>query len=61
MDRPRHDHTLLIFCAALFLFNSPLTSWWSGLRLPWYALFVLWMLIIVLVAMNQWRGTDRGD
>jgi len=59
-DFPRHDHTLLIFFAAIFIFNSPLTSWWSRLGLPWYAIFIVWAVFILLVAMNHKRDTKDG-
>jgi len=58
--RPPSDHSLLIFLFGLFLFNSPLRQWWSGLALPWYAMYLPWLLIIVLVAINQKRQ-QRGD
>ncbi len=54
------DHTLLIALVALFLVNSPFTAWWARLSLPWYAMFILWAVIIALVAVNQWR-INRGD
>ena len=58
------DHSLLIFLLALFLVNSPLKQWWSGLTLPWYAMYLPWLLIIVLLAVNQHRQKrkiDRGN
>jgi len=58
--RPPSDHSLLIFLFGLFLFNSPLRQWWSELALPWYAMYLPWLLIIVLVAINQKRQR-RGD
>lgn len=59
-ERPASDHALLICLLGLFLINSPLTSWWSALLLPWYAMFAPWLLVIVLVAWNQRRRQD-GD
>lgn len=56
----RTDYTLLIFALAVFLFNSPLNSWWASLSLPWYMVFILWAVIIVLVAWNQMRQ-EHGD
>lgn len=58
------DHSLLICLLALFLINSPLNQWWSTRELPWYAMYLPWLLIIVLVAINQLRQNrkaDRGD
>ncbi|MEE9319383.1 MAG: hypothetical protein V3U76_02955 [Granulosicoccus sp.] len=56
-----HDHTLLIFLFALAMIASPLSNWWSRLDLPWYAIFIPWALVIALAAVNQLRGSDRGD
>jgi len=57
-SRPPYDHTLLIAALALFLVSSPMTRWWAHLALPWYAIFVPWLLIIVLVWANR-RGERR--
>ena len=57
----RNDHTLLIFLLALFLFNSPLSSLWSTLQLPWYSIFIAWLVVIVLAAFNHRRGDDNAD
>jgi len=59
MQSRRHDHTLLILIVAIFLFVSPLTAWWSLLELPWYAIFLPWIFVVVLIAMNQrWQKLD---
>lgn len=61
---PPGDHSPLICLLALFLFSSPLNRWWSTLPLPWYAMYLPWLLIIILVAINQLRlnrKQDRGD
>jgi len=58
-SRPGPDHTLLIGAAALFVINSPLTSWWAALSLPWYAMFIPWLVVIVLVWWNQRGNTDQ--
>lgn len=54
------DHSLLIALFALFILCSPLNQWWSAMRLPWYMLFAPWLLIIILIALNQKRQR-RGD
>jgi len=59
-DKNRHDHTLLIFFAAIFVLNSPLTDWWSALALPWYAIFIVWGVFIALAAINAMRDSDDG-
>lgn len=58
--KPVSDHSLLIFLVGVFLVNSPLRQWWSELTLPWYAMYIPWFIIIVLVAINQVRQ-QRGD
>lgn len=45
--------TALVFLLGVFLFASPFVSWWSGLHLPWYAIFVPWALLIALAAFNS--------
>ena len=56
------DLTLLIMLAALFIFHSPFTRWWTGLGLPWYSVFLLWLLVIVLIALNAYAGRQQsGD
>ncbi len=59
-EKNRHDHTLLIFFAAVFIFNSPLTNWWSLLGLPWYAIFIVWAGFILLAALNLKRDPSDG-
>jgi len=61
MQSQRYDHTLLILIAAVFLFVSPLTSWWSAFELPWYAIFIPWALVVALIAMNQHRLRRDDD
>lgn len=55
------DLTLLITLAALFIFHSPFTQWWTGLDLPWYTVFLLWLLVIALIAINSLGGRHDGD
>jgi len=56
-----YDHTLLILIAAIFLFISPLTSWWSSLELPWFAIFIPWAAIVALIGLNQHRLGRNDD
>jgi len=58
--KPLSDHSLLIFLVGLFVINSPLRQWWSELALPWYTMFIPWLIVIGLVAINQMRQ-HRGD
>lgn len=56
------DLTLLTTLTALFVFHSPFTRWWTGLGMPWYSVFLLWLLVIVLVAVNAMTGgNDSAD
>jgi hypothetical protein len=57
---PASDHSLLIALLALFVINSPLNHWWAKLPLPWYSLFLPWLVVIALVAWNQSRQ-NGGD
>ena len=61
-DNHKLDYTLLLFLAALFLFNSPFFGWWSQLHLPWYTIFLVWLAVIAMVAVNHHRSnTDDRD
>lgn len=62
-------HALLLMLGAIFLFHSPFTQWWAGLGLPWYSVFIFWVFLIVLVALDNLSSTadkteeedKRGD
>lgn len=63
MDAPgarssRLDGVLLLLVLALFLFASPFTAWWAGIAPAWYLPFLLWGLLIALVAVHQWVQPD---
>jgi len=58
--RPSTDLTVLLVLAALFIFHSPFTRWWASLQLPWYTVFVLWFIVILLIALNSLSGGNRG-
>lgn len=55
------DLTLLLFLAALFVFHSPFARWWSGLGLPWYTVFLLWLVVILLIAIKTFSGGSQGE
>lgn len=58
-SRGRPDLVILLLLLALFLFFSPLTAWWARAELPWFAPFVLWALLIGLVATyDRFEGDD---
>ena len=55
-------HALLLVLGAIFVFHSPFTQWWAGLNLPWYSVFILWLLLIVLVALDNFTSAaDSSD
>lgn len=59
----RHSgHALLLVLGAIFVFHSPFTQWWASLNLAWYSVFVLWLLLIVLVAIDNFiSDADQSD
>ena len=50
---------LLLLLFALFLFAGPFAGWWASSQLPWHFPFTLWLLLIALVAANQFLGRRR--
>jgi len=59
-------HALLLVLAAIFVFHSPFTRWWSEADLPWYSVFLFWLALIVLVALDNFKGSsgrtkERGE
>lgn len=50
---------LLIAMLMLLLFATPLTRWWASAGLPWFAPYLLWLLIIILCAVSYWRAHSR--
>jgi|GEM_PF-2153672 len=53
-------HALLLVLAAIFVFHSPFTRWWTELNLPWYTIFLLWFVLIALVALDN-LNSDAGN
>ena len=54
-------HALLLVLGALFIFHSPFTRWWSEQGLPWYTVFVLWLVLIVLIAIDNAFSSSAGE
>lgn len=48
-------HALLLVLGAIFVFHSPFTRWWAELGLPWYSVFVFWLALIILVALDNFK------
>jgi len=53
-------HAILLVLGAIFIFHSPFTRWWAELDLPWYTVFVLWLVLIALVALDNFTGDDHS-
>ena len=58
--RSRLDFTLLALILGILLFNSPLFTWWTDTKPPWYLSYALWALLIVAIALSHF-GTQRDD
>ncbi len=62
-------HALLLVLGAIFVFHSPFSRWWAERNLPWYTVFLFWLVLIILVAIDNYfsgsnskRGTDsKGE
>lgn len=57
----RLDRVLLLFLVALFLFASPFTTWWAHANPPWYTPFLLWGLLIALLAFERQSSSPDDD
>ncbi len=44
------DHSLLLVLFILLLFSSPFLAWWSEPNNLWYLPYLLWFMIIMLIA-----------
>lgn len=53
------DKTVLLLLLGLLLFASPLLPWAARLGGPWYLPYVLWALLIGIIALAQ--GRRRHD
>jgi len=51
-------HALLLVLGAIFIFHSPFTDWWAARSLPWYSVFLFWLVLIVLVALDNFKGAE---
>ncbi len=58
-SRSAGERVFLLLLLALFLFASPFAEWWASSRLPWHFPFTLWLLLIALVAANQFLDRRR--
>ncbi|MDX5364397.1 MAG: hypothetical protein LPJ91_09615 [Pseudazoarcus pumilus] len=49
------DKIVILFLFGALLFASPWVHWWASGSLPWYVPYVLWALVIALIAVVQRR------
>lgn len=49
------DTVILLLALALFLFASPLVTWWSDAGSSWYLPYLLWAIVILLTVWLQYR------
>ena len=54
------DAVLAVFLFAALIFVSPVLYLWAGPGAPWYAPYVLWLLVILLTAW-AWRQRPQRD
>lgn len=47
------DKILILFLFGVLLFASPLVQWWASGAFPWYVPYMLWGLVIALIAVVQ--------
>ena len=58
----RHaGHALLLMLGAIFVFHSPFTRWWAEQSPPWLTVFMLWFILIILIALDNIKGGPHGD
>lgn len=46
---------VLVFLFGLMMYATPFLTWWAVEDSPWYLPYVIWLIIIVLVAFAQLR------
>ena len=47
------DRVILLFLFALFLLLSPIINWWAADTSPWYAPYLIWGGLILLIWLLQ--------
>jgi ABC-type nickel/cobalt efflux system permease component RcnA len=51
----QNESALLLLIFVLFLFASPLTTWWSSDQHFWFLPYLLWLLVILIGAWLHYR------
>ena len=52
------ERVILITALALLLFVTPVIYWWAQDDSPWFLVYLLWLIMIVLSA---WLYFTQGD
>lgn len=47
---PSLDRLVLLILLMALLFLSPAVLWWANPSTPWYVVYILWLLVIVIGA-----------
>lgn len=61
LRRRRAEATLLVAALALLVLVSPLRQVWLGSAAPWFAPYLAWGGVILLLALIASRGSGRAD
>ncbi len=50
LENAPSGYSFLLFLFGLFALVSPFAYWWIAARPPWYAPYLLWLVLILLAA-----------
>jgi fatty acid desaturase len=52
----RHiDRTVALALLILLLFSAPIMNWWTSPNSPWYLPYIIWMVVICIIAWINLR------
>ena len=57
----RRDAAIFLLAFALFVLASPFFKWWATPGCPWYAPFLVWAGIILLIFLLMRRSLHHHD
>jgi hypothetical protein len=52
------DRTLALGLLVLLLLSAPIMIWWTSPDSPWYIPYLLWLIIIVVIAWVHHRSHE---
>jgi len=56
------ERVILLFIAGLFLLCSPARVFWASASLPWFAPYIIWLLLIVLTwLLYRWLSAAESS